>query len=112
MYIDGKISRICPVKGGLISEDFGPIVNKICMPNLSPEQKISISCLLKRAGNWNFLFKGKIWHLLMAMLPNSKYLLSNGHGRISCFFQSLLSSVDMKNKTISEQKFLGIVVAL
>ena len=37
--------------------------------NLSPEQKIWISYLMNMVGNSNFLFRGVIWHLLLAMGP-------------------------------------------
>ena len=37
--------------------------------NLFPEQKIWINYLTNRAGNSNFLFRGVIWHLLLAMGP-------------------------------------------
>ena len=39
------------------------------VPNYSLEQKIGISCLLKRAVNSNFLLRGVIWHFLVAMGP-------------------------------------------
>ena len=39
------------------------------VPNLTPEQK---KCLLKRAGNSNFLLRGKNWHLLLAIWPKVK----------------------------------------
>ena len=49
------------------------------VPNHLPEQKIRGSCLLLRPGNSNFLLRGVIWHLLLAMGSKSKYLLRLSH---------------------------------
>ena len=52
-----SLSPLMDAKGGLISEGILTLVPfpTKCAPNLAPEQKIWISCLLKRAGNSNFL---------------------------------------------------------
>ena len=55
--------------------NFGPIANKRCQ--IAPLSRIS--CLLLWAGNSNFLLRGVIWHLFLAMGPKSKYLLTLSH---------------------------------
>ena len=49
------------------------------VPNYSTEQKIWISCLLLWARNLNFLHRGVIWHLLLPMEQNTKFLLRLSH---------------------------------
>ena len=75
---------ICPGKGGL----------KFQWVVYWQGQEIWLFCSRERFGTF--------WWQCDQIQNKAKF---NGHGRISCFFQSLLSSVDMKNKTISEYFF-------
>ena len=57
-------------KGGLILEcilTLVPLPTKGAKHLPGPEQKVWITCLLKRAGNSNLLLMGEIWHLLLTM---------------------------------------------
>ena len=57
---------LCVTKGGIMSEDAGKFsLFQKNIPNLYPEQKIWIICLLLWVGNVNFLLRIVIWNIFL-----------------------------------------------
>ena len=99
-------------KGGLISE--GILTLSHCqqkLPNHFPEQKIWTWCLLTRAGHSNVLLRGVIWHFLLAMGPNSKYLLRSTHFyQKKTLFPSIMRKVVILNENLHSETCLMTII--
>ena len=100
--------RIClffDAKGGLISEDSLTLVP---LPKKSAKSHPGVENLNKfftvKGGNSNFLLRGEIWHFLLAMGPNLKYLLRLSYLYVLSFRHQL----QYANSLVSYTRFFKI----